>query len=252
MSRPLAGRRVVVTRPAGQARELVQRLTALGAQVVELPLTRIEPVVEPAQIDAALAQIAAYDIIVVTSVNGAECFSDRLAANATGPAEHTTIIAVGAATAAALRGRGVRVDRIPQHATGREIVAELADVDLAGRRVLLPRAREGRPELPAGLRRAGAIVDDVAFYDTVRCPVEPAAAEAALAADDIVLTAPSGVEAFSALVGDTKDLRLRIVTIGPTTSTAVRDLGLTVSAESSEQSSEGLIAAIMALGRAPA
>ena len=77
MSRPLAGRRVVVTRPAGQARELVQRLTALGAHVVELPLTRIEPVVEPAQIDAALAQIAAYDIIVVTSVNGAECFSDR-------------------------------------------------------------------------------------------------------------------------------------------------------------------------------
>ena len=84
----------------------------------------------------------------------------------------------------------------------------------------------------------------------MRCPVEPAAAEAALAADDIVLTAPSGVEAFSALVGDTKDLRLRIVTIGPTTSTAVRDLGLTVSAESSEQSSDGLIAAIMALGPA--
>jgi uroporphyrinogen III methyltransferase/synthase len=251
MSRPLAGRRVVVTRPAGQARELVQRLTALGAQVVELPLTRIETLVETAQIDAALNRIAAYDIIVVTSANGADCFADRLVASGTEPDERTTIIAVGAATAAALRGRGVRVDRIPQRATGEAIVAELAHADLTGVRILLPRAREGRPELPAGLSRAGAIVDDVAFYDTVRCPVAPEAVQAALAADDIVLTAPSGVEAFAALVGDARNSRLRIVTIGPTTSAAVRDLGLTVSVESAEQSSDGLIAAIVALGPAP-
>ncbi len=246
MSRPLTGRRVVVTRPATQARELVDRLTALGADVVALPLTRIVPIIEDAQIDEALGQITTYDIIVVTSVNGADCFADRLAAGGTAPAATTTIIAVGAATAAALQGRGIAVNRIPQRATGEAIVAELADGDLAGMRILLPRAREGRPELPAGLRRAGAIVDDVAFYDTVRCAVEPAAVEAALAAHDIVLTAPSGVDAFAALVGQ-RPLTIRLVTIGPTTSVAARNRGLTVSAESLEQSAAGLIAAILAL-----
>ena len=247
MSGPLAGRRVVVTRPAGQARELVQRLTELGAQVVELPLTRIEPVVESAHIDGALDRIAAYDVIVVTSVNGADCFADRLAASAAEPDGRTTIIAVGAATAAALRGRGVRVDRIPRRATGEAIAAELAEADLTGVRILLPRAREGRPELPAGLRRAGAIVDDVAFYDTVRCPVEPAAVQVALTADDIVLTAPSGVEAFVDLPGRDGATALRVVTIGPTTSAVARSLGLTVAAESAEQSVDGLIAAIRSL-----
>lgn len=247
MSRPLTGRRVVVTRPVGQSRELVDRLTALGADVIELPLTRVVPIAESAEIDEALDRLASYDLIVLTSVNGATCFGARLASRGIAPAQATTIVAVGAATAASLRDHGLGVDRIPQRATGEAIVMELADVDLDGRRILLPRALVGRPELPAGLRRAGALVDDVPFYETVRSRVTPAAVAAALAADDIVLTAPSGVEAFAELVGREIAFALRVVTIGPTTSEAARHAGFTVSAESPEQSVDGLITAIQSL-----
>lgn len=248
MSRPpLTGRRVVVTRPASQARELVDRLTALGAQVVELPLTRIVPITESAQIDDALGRLDDYQVIVVTSVNGAECFVDRLAERGAMPNRATTIVAVGTVTADALRRRSIAVDRIPAQATGEAIVAELAQHDLRGVRILLARARAGRPELPEGLRRAGAIVDDVALYDTVRAAVEPEAVAAALDAHDIVLTAPSGAEALVDLVGQGRDVGLRIVTIGPTTSATARRLGLTVASESTEQSVDGLIAAIRSM-----
>jgi uroporphyrinogen III methyltransferase/synthase len=243
----LAGRRVVVTRPVGQSRELVDRLTALGAEAVELPLTMVVPIAEGAQIDQALEGIATYGVIVVTSANGAACFVEQLAARGVAPAQATTLVAVGAATAATLRAHGLVVDRIPQRATGGAIVAELADVNLVGVRILLPRALVGRPELPAGLRRAGAVVDDVPFYETVRSAVTPEALTEALAADDIVLTAPSGVDAFTELVGCEAAAALRIVTIGPTTSEAARHAGLTVSAESAEQSVDGLIAAIRSL-----
>ena len=245
MSRPLTGRRVVVTRPLAQSRELVDRLTALGADVVELPLTRVVPIEQSAEIDRALDLIAEYDVIVLTSVTGADCLADRMAARGIAPPQ-AVIVAVGATTADALVAHGFVVDRIPTQATGAALVADLADVDLAGARVLLPRALVGRPELPAGLRRAGAIVDDVPFYETVRSAVTPEAVAAALAADDIVLTAPSGVAAFVELARNAHD-GPRVVTIGPTTSGAVRDAGLVVSAESAAQSVEGLVAAIRSL-----
>ena len=246
MTRPLTGRSVVVTRPAGQARALVEGLTALGAEVIALPLTRVVPIEASPHIAAALRHLGSYEVVVVTSANGAGCFADHLAAAEVTTAETTTMVAVGSATAEALRRRGLRVDMVPAQATGGTIVAELAQRDLTGVRILLPRARNGRPELPLGLRRAGALVDDVAFYDTVRCVVDPQAVVAARDAHDIVLTAPSGVEALSELV-DPATFGLRIVTIGPTTSAAVRRLGLPVAAESAEQSVAGLIYAIRSL-----
>lgn len=248
MTRPLSGRRVVVTRPAGQARELVDGVRGLGGQVVELPLTEIVPVAAAAEIDAALDRLDGYDLIVVTSANGAACFAEWLSRSGRAPAAHTTIVAVGAATAQELRGHGLRVDVVPPIATGAAIVTALSSADLSGAHVLLPRARLGRPELPQGLRDAGARVDDVAFYDTRECEVDPQALAAALDADDVVLTAPSGARTFARHLGDDREaLRLRVVTIGPTTSAEVRGLGLPVAAESAEQSVAGLLAALRSL-----
>ncbi len=246
MTRPLAGRRVVVTRPVGQAQELVEGVAALGAQVVELPVTAILPIAGSAEIDAALGRLADYQVIVVTSANGATCFAERLVSSGVAPAARTTIVAVGDATAAALGRHGITVHLRPRVATGAAIVAELAARDLVGTWILLPRARAGRPELPAGLREAGAIVDDVAFYETVRSPVTAEAVEAARRSHDVVLTAPSNVEAYIEVLGPDAAV-LRVVTIGPTTSAAVRRAGLTVAAESTEQSVAGLLGAIRSL-----
>lgn len=246
MTERLTGRRVVVTRPLAQAGELVGRLRGEGAEVVELPLTVIVPIAASDAIDTAIDRIATYDVIVVTSANGADCVAARMAERGATIDPGTTVVAVGAGTAEVLGRNAIRVDRIPARATGAAIVAELAAGGLAGVRILLPRARAGRPELVTGLRAAGAVVDDVAFYDTVRCQVDPDAVAAAQSADDVVLTAPSGVDAYIAAIGAAGS-RPRIVTIGPTTSAAVRQAGLAVAAEATEQSVDGLIAAVRSL-----
>jgi uroporphyrinogen-III synthase len=245
MSAPLAGRRVVVTRPVEQARALVERLAGLGADVVAVPLIEIVPITASPAIDMALGALDRYDAIVVTSANGADCLADRMDDRAVAFPAGPLVVAVGEATAARMRERGLGVDRIPRQATGSAIARALAADGVAGARILLARAREGRPELTAGLRQAGAIVDDVAFYDTVGVTPSPEAVDRMLAGDMVVLTAPSAVGALGDLIGRERANAIRVVSIGPTTSIAARDAGLTVVAESKEQSVDGLVAAIL-------
>lgn len=245
MSAPLAGRRVVVTRPVEQARALVERLAELGADVAAVPLIEIVPIPASPEIDAALGSLARYRAIVVTSANGADCLADRLGDRAVAFPDGPLMVAVGEATATRLGERGLRVDRVPRQATGAAIVEALLADGVAGARILLPRAREGRPELPAGLRAAGATVDDVAFYDTVALAPSPDATDRALAADLIVLTAPSAVESLAAAVSAERAEGLRVASIGPTTSAAAGRAGFTVVAESREQSVDGLVVAIV-------
>lgn len=249
MSAPLAGRRVIVTRPVEQARALVERLEGLGAEVVAVPLIEIVPIPASPAIEVALGALDRYDAIVVTSANGADCLADGMDDRAVAIPAGALVVAVGEATAARMRARGLRVDRIPNLATGEAIARALAADGVAGARILLARASEGRPELPAGLRQSGATVDDVAFYDTVGVTPSPEAVERMLAGDMVVLTAPSAVGALGGAVGRERASGIRVVSIGPTTSEAARDAGLTVVAESKEQSVDGLVAAIV--GSAP-
>jgi len=148
-------------------------------------------------------------------------------------------------TAGRLRERDLRVDRVPSQATGAAIAAELTAEGLAGAGVLLLRARAGRPELPAALRSAGATVDDVALYDTVRVQPTPAAVAGVLASDLVVLTAPSAVESLAEALGGEGVAGVSVVSIGPTTTAAARAAGFTVVAESTAQSVDGLVDAVL-------
>jgi uroporphyrinogen-III synthase len=245
MSTPLAGRRVVVTRPVEQSRALTARLVALGADVVALPLIATVAIPTSPEIEAALAGLDRYGVVVVTSANGADCLADRLAERGLELPEGVAVAAVGGVTAARLRDRGIRVDRIPSEATGAAIAAELAADGLSGTRALLARARSGRPELPAALRAEGAVVDDVAMYDTVALRPSPEAVAGVLASDLVVLTAPSAVSSLADALGAAGASGVAVVTIGPTTSAAARDAGFTVAAESLAQSVDGLVDAVL-------
>ncbi len=247
MSAPLAGRRVVVTRPADQSHALVERLTELGADVLVLPLIDTVPIASSPEIDGALGALDRYQVIVVTSANGADCLADRLAERGAALPDGPVVVAVGAMTAGRLRKRGLRVDRVPSEANGAAIAAELTAAGVAGTRVLLPRARAGRPELPAALRSAGATVDDVALYDTVRVQPTPEAVAGVLASDLVVLTAPSAVESLADALGSERAGGMAVVSIGPTTSAAARAAGFVVAAESTAQSIDGLVAAVLAV-----
>jgi len=243
----LAGRTVAVTRAASQAAPLCEALAARGARVVAFPTIVTEPARDPEPVRRAVASLEAYAWIVFTSANAVRFFAEHLAARAGGrlpPGVH--VAAVGSATAEALAEHRIRVDAIPEEFVGVRIAAALGD--LAGRRVLLPRADLGRPETPDALRAAGALVDDVTVYHTVPAAADPAAL-AALAAgvDAVTFTSPSTFTNFAALLGRRADRLLAgavVASIGPVTSAAIRAAGFPVHVEPAEHTMSALVDAL--------
>src|SRR5579871_5255074 len=118
---PLAGLHVAITRPPEQARDLAAALEALGARVTPLSTIAIAPLADPTALDEAVHSLAAYDWIVLTSVNGVAALADRLAALSLDWSTRGTarFAVIGPATAAALRAHGVAPDLMPD-----EYVAE--------------------------------------------------------------------------------------------------------------------------------
>jgi uroporphyrinogen III methyltransferase/synthase len=230
---PLAGRTIAVTRARPQASALATRLRELGATVVEAPAIRIEP------IDAAFPDLEDYDLLCLTSPNGVrrlfELVTDARAL--AGP----LLAAIGPGTAAALREHGVVADLVPERSVAEGLVAALEGVGV--RRALLIRGEEGRAVLPDALRERGATVDIVPVYRTVPEPLSPEERDAALAADDLVFASASAARAFHAAAGTLAGPR--IVSIGPATSAAIRELGFEPAVEAAEHTPDGLVAAII-------
>ncbi len=232
--RPLFGRKVVVTRSREQSRELASRFLELGAEVLEIPTIRFGPPSSRTPMIEALAGLGEYDWIVFSSPNGVNAFFDALFAayediRAVG---NLRIAAVGPATAMRLRELHLRVDAQPSEFLGRRIAEAIAEKEtLENLRVLVARAQTANPELCAELESRGAIVDDVAFYQTSPEPAD-ATSSALLesGADWITFTSGSTVESFHAQFNLTalvaRHPRIRLATIGPETTKAVSALGL--------------------------
>jgi uroporphyrinogen III methyltransferase/synthase len=245
--RPLFGRRVVVTRARAQASGLAATLAALGADVVELPAIRVEPRLDSPEVREAVHAIHSYALICLTSPNGVRLlfqaldeagFDARALANA-------TVAAIGPGTARALAMRGIRADVVPERSIAEALVSSLESVDVRGRPVLVARAAEARDVLPEALRDRGAKVDVVALYETVAEDPEPAALEAARAADYVTFTSSSTVRNFMAAAGDQLPQEARIVSIGPVTSDAARAVGLEIAVEAERHDPDGLVEALV-------
>ena len=232
-SRPLHGRTVAVTRARAQASALAARLRALGAAVVEAPAIRIEPLAEP------LPPLDGYDLVCVTSPNGADLLLDRVR-DARAFAGRT-VAAIGPGTARALRARGIEPDIVPERAVAEGLVEALADVPVT--RVLVARAAEGRDVLPNALRERGAQVDVVALYETVAEPLDDATRDAAGDADYLLFTSASSVRFFAAAGGSLDGPRL--VSIGPATSDELRAHGAEPDVEADPHTPDGMIEALL-------
>jgi uroporphyrinogen III methyltransferase/synthase len=240
--RPLLGRTVVVTRARAQASDLAARLAAAGAEVVEAPVIRVEPLP-----DADLAPVGDYDLVCLTSQNAIEPFFAALrrqGADARALAG-TRVAVIGSSTAEALAARGVEADVVPTRQTAEGLVEALAGERLDGRRVLVARAAQGRALLPETLSERGAEVEVVALYRTVALPLSQAAREAAAGADYVTFTSSSTVRNFSEAVGDGFPRDARIVSIGPATSATAREVGLEVHVEADPHDVDGLVAALL-------
>jgi uroporphyrinogen-III synthase/uroporphyrinogen III methyltransferase/synthase len=233
----LDGRTVVVTRGRGESDALGDRLRSLGAVVRELPSIACGPPASWDALDAALRTLDAFDWVVFASVNGVERALERMAALGL-PASALAgrrLAAVGPATAARL-SRDVRApDFVPAEAKGEALARELAPL-VAGRRVLLPRAADGRPELPRGLEAAGARLEAPDAYRTVPAPADTLRPLAGWIArgevDAVAFASPSAVRAIVAALGAEREAlrRVLLAAIGPTTAAALEAEGLPVGA----------------------
>lgn len=248
---PLAGKRIVVTRAREQASAFAALLRARGAEPIEFPLIRIAPPPDFfVALDSALRRIAEFDWVCFVSAPSVEHFFARLAASGrdSRALAETKVAAVGPATAAALRLRGITADFQPGQATGAALGTELPG-DIAHSNILLPRALEGEESLAEQLTARGAAVEALPAYQTVLDGANSAQVQARLAEgsiDLVTFTSSSTVKNFSqALGGFDMPPSVSMACIGPSTAqTAAAILDREPEIVASEHTVDGLVAAI--------
>ncbi len=251
--RPLAGRRILITRGEDQAGQLTERLRALGADPIPCSTIRTAPPADWTPLDTALDHLGSYDWVIFTSANGVRYFTERavLRGHAAAALHNLKVGAVGRATALALGRHGIRVDFVPNEFVAEALVAGIGDI--AGLRILLPRADLARKALMDGLVAKGARVDDVVAYRTL--PADPADcglladSTTPLAVDIATFTSASTVRNFAALLGDrpARDAlgSAVVACIGPITARAAEEIGLHVDILAREHTLDGLLHAII-------
>lgn len=259
--KPLFGKRVLVTRPEGQAEQTARLVRLRGAEPIAFPAIVLRDPPDRAAIDAAIDDLASFDLVAFTSENGVERFLDAMRAKgrdarAFGRAK---IAAIGPGTAAAITDRGLFPDIVPKTFIGEALAEAVWDgldrsafrSDGAPKRVLVPRAKVAREVLPATLRGRGCDVTVLPVYETTG--PDPSAARTLIewlenkAIDVIMLTSSSTADKVCDLLGQRAPALLRDVTIasiGPITTGTATKRGLSVAVTSDVNTTVGLLDAL--------
>jgi hydroxymethylbilane synthase len=252
--RSLAGLSVLVTRPGTSGTSFEADLVAVGASPVSAPTIRIAPPGNTAPVDRAVAEIGSgtYDWVVFTSGNAVDGVLRRIDAAGLSPVilEATRVAAVGSATSAKLARAGIEVDLVPDRFDGEAVRDALVAEGVSGKRILLPRGNLAREVIAAGLREAGAIVDQVEVYRTeAETSLDPAIVEAIECGvfDVVTFASSSCVRALSALLpnGLKSLLMSAVACLGPVTAETARDYGLRVDIVAEDATIPGLVQALI-------
>lgn len=253
----LRGVRVLVGRARHQASALANELRKLGATVIQIPFIEIRKPRSFKGLDSALTNLATYDWLILTSVNGVEALWERIATLRLTKAaiQHLQVAAIGPATRKAIEQRGRKVNVVPKEYVAESVVRSLRQ-RVQGKRVLLVRAKIARDVIPRELRKAGAEVDVVEAYETI-APQPSRARLRSLLRDPrrrphlVTFTSSSTVRNFAALLGANKASiqGVGLASIGPVTSSTLRELGLRVDVEAAEFTIPGLVEAIRLANR---
>ena len=253
---PLSGRSVIVTRTFAQAHTLVEPLEALGAEVLAFPVLETVDPEDFAPLDAAIANLASYDWVVLTSTNGVDRFLRRfrVVVGSRDAILGAKFAAVGSATAEKLARHGLAPALVPEDFRAEGLVEAFRKLGAGpGWRVLIPRAEDAREILPDELRAMGCEVDVVCTYRTQLAAPDPAAIARLRAGSVDVVTFTSGAIAsgfVSAIAAAGLDAgrvlaRLTVASIGPVTSDAIREMGFTVDVEAHESTMGSLVDGIV-------
>ena len=248
-SRPLFGRRIVVTRAAAQAPLLSEKLRDLGADVIEMPATRVVRL-DLSPLRDAVSRIGEYQWIIFTSQNGVAIFWEQLLGSGfdARALAGVRITAVGPATAGALLEHGIVVDVVPERFVAESLLEKLAERDdVAGASVLYVTAEGAREVLPEGLEELGAIVERIDAYRSIVDGTGAKRLRRALEqgkVDLVTFTSASSVRAYVETVGEELSRRAPGASIGPATSLGVAAAGIDLKVEAKESTIDGLVEAI--------
>lgn len=254
-TRPLFGKRILVTRAREQAGELSTLLAEYGAEPVEYPVIQIVPPESWRELDDALADVSRYHWLVFTSVNGIRPFMERLKHRGQDARALSglRIGCIGPRTAEELARYGLNADLIPAQFQAEGLIAAMTRAGVSGRRVLIARAAVAREILPDQLRAAGAEVHVVTVYRTIRPLGEVKRLKDQLAGRDLhVMTfaSSSTVRNFCALFENRDEMRklttgVAVACIGPITAQTAEEEGLPVTIMAKDNTIPALVDAIV-------
>jgi uroporphyrinogen III methyltransferase/synthase len=256
-TQPLAGQKIVVTRAREQAGKLAEQLQARGAEIIEFPTIEIRAVEEALQV----GDLERYDWVIFTSVNAVEFFAQGIEAlgHPIRQIENASVCAVGPATKRVVENLGLKVALVPEKFKAESVVEALQgsiiDPDAwRGLTFLLPRGDLARDCLPKALRALGADVTELIVYRNVKPDIDEGAIQALIdkQPDWVTFTSASTAKNFSEMLKghDLDKLGRRYACIGPTTSQAARDGGITVSVQPEQHDIPGLVEAMVEWTRA--
>jgi uroporphyrinogen-III synthase len=251
----LTGRRIAVTRAREQSPELTAKLTALGAEVVELPLIQVSKQIEKDPLSDVMLELGGYDWIVFTSANGVRFFMEEFLRlfddiRALGLLRFACI---GDTTAAAIRAFHLKIECQPKVATAEALADDLvATGSLDSAKVLVIRGNLNRDVIVTKLEEARAIVDCLQVYKTEKTDLsaEPAAADfRARGADAMLFASSSAVQSFVDQAGALtlgKDAKRPLAgSIGPQTSETMKKVGMPIDFTAKTPSLDSLVEALV-------
>jgi uroporphyrinogen-III synthase len=253
----LHGKSIIVSRAKEQAGSLSTLLRERGAEVVEIPFIEIRPAQSYEALDKAIENLLAYDWLILTSVNGVTALFSRLEKAGKSEADllHLKIAAIGPATRKAIEKHGLPVDVMPEEYVAEAVVNELEGEVRRGERVLLVRAKVARDVIPNALREMGVKVHVMEAYETVvpetsRKTILEVLGDPHNKPYAITFTSSSTVKNFIELLGEERAHSslldgVKLCSIGPVTSTTLRDNKLRVDVEAQEYTIPGLVEAIV-------
>ena len=240
---PLNGLKIAVTRARAQAGTVSARLESLGAQVLEVPAIRTEPIAPDSPLDPR-----GFDLLCVTSTNSIALLFSRMAAAGLDARAlaGVTVAAIGPGTAKALTAFGIKADVVPERSVAEALVEALSPIMFE--KVLIVRAEEARDVLPDALSDRGCEVVIEPLYRTVTEALTAEESAAVADADVVTFTSASTVRNLVAALGGTDLLAApdrKLASIGPVTTAELAAHGLKPAIEATDHDIDGLIAAIV-------
>ncbi|MCD4741526.1 MAG: uroporphyrinogen-III C-methyltransferase [Desulfobacteraceae bacterium] len=251
---PLLGKKIVVTRARAQASDLIALLRKYGAECIEIPTIKINPPKNILPLKKSIDNISSFDWVIFTSVNGVQFFFDTLYSQNKDVRilGHLKFACIGPVTKKILKKYGIISDVLPETYKAESVVKAFSGIEIKGKNILIPRAKEARAVLPQELKKMGAIVEEVTAYETSLVDNDKDTLVKMLENNDIdivTFTSSSTVKNFAELLPSDKFEKLiKNVTsacIGPITEKTARSLGFSPEIVATDYTIDGLMNSIL-------